>query len=245
MLEPKPCYRHRKPRPSLGGCLAAVLLFAAPAGALSAQGGNAAEAGNAAEEMRTLEHLRPDVAHGELLYRPCADCHSGQHKGFEADWVPQIAGQHERVLEKELVDYRHGLRWDIRMERIASRHVFTSVQQIADVAAYAATLPIVPGSLGSGIGLAQGERLYGARCAGCHGLSAEGSNEQRIPRLAGQRFEYLLRQLHDAIEGRRPNLPPAHERLLRKLDAEQLSGLADYLARLPNASAQQQFRSGG
>ena len=36
--------------------------------------------------------------------------------------TPRIAGQHYSVLLKQLVDFRHGKRWDFRMEERADQH---------------------------------------------------------------------------------------------------------------------------
>ena len=56
-----------------------------------------------------------------------------------------------------------------------------------------------------------------------------------VPRLAGQHYKYVLRQLHDTLEQRRPNMPPPHPQLFDPLQVDQLTGLADYLARLQPA----------
>jgi cytochrome c553 len=194
-------------------------------------------ASDVSADLEQLDRLTAVPARGAALYSACAACHDQQRSGIAGSWVPLIAGQHARVLAKELIDYRHHERWDPRMETIASRHVLTSLQEIADVASYAAALPAAPGLVGDGSGVQAGQMLYAARCADCHGRAAEGSNARRVPRLAGQRFEYLLRQLHDSLESRRPNMPPVHRVALRKLDQQELNGLADYLSRLPAGAA--------
>lgn len=118
------------------------------------------------------------------------------------------------------------------MEIIAGRHVLRSSQDIVDVASYAAALtPVPPRAVGSGEDLVRGETLYESRCEACHGRGGEGSNARFVPRLAGQDYDYLLRQLHDAIDGRRPTLKGTHAKLLRPFDAADLEALADYLSR--------------
>jgi cytochrome c553 len=59
-----------------------------------------------------------------------------------------------------------------------------------------------------------------------------------IPRIAGQHYEYLMRQIDDAVEGRRPNFSASHVRLLARLERDDIVGLADYLSRLSQPSAQ-------
>ena len=119
------------------------------------------------------------------------------------------------------------------MERIAGRHVLQRTQDIADVAAYVAGLaPSSDTTPGPGRGLEQGAQLYVRRCEWCHGARGEGNDERFVPRVAGQQYEYLLRQLQDAREGRRPNMQTQHLRLIESRPMDDLAGLADYMARL-------------
>jgi cytochrome c553 len=52
------------------------------------------------------------------------------------------------------------------------------------------------------------------------------------PRLAGQHYEYLLKQLAETAAGYRPGMDPAHVARLRALTPEQIRGVADYLSRV-------------
>ena len=189
-------------------------------------------------ELAEVTRRVPDPARGAGIFERCRVCHAPGAKALPSGWAPAIAGQHVRVLEKELIDYRHALRWDERMERIAGPHMLGSPQDIADVASYAASLPFERAdSVGEGSNLAAGRRHYQRSCERCHGARGEGSNLRGVPRLAGQRYDYLLRQLHDVVDGRRPNLEANHVRLLRPLERGDLEGLADYASRLsPGAS---------
>jgi cytochrome c553 len=77
-----------------------------------------------------------------------------------------------------------------------------------------------------------------ARCQWCHGARGEGNDERLVPRVAGQQYEYLLRQLHDAMEARRPNMRVQHLRLLEACSMEELMGLASYMSRLDRTPGQ-------
>ncbi len=194
---------------------------------------------DAGRELDAVLHLMPNPMHGEELFHTCAQCHGARDSHLPEGWVPQIAGQHVRVIAKQLIDYRHGRRWDQRMEIIAGRHVLASEQDIADVASYVAALRQTPPlTSGSGEHQEQGRALYQAHCADCHGRGGEGSNARLVPRLAGQDYEYLLRQLHDALEARRPSLGATHRHRLEHLDRADLEGLADYLSKLKPAAVQ-------
>ncbi len=212
-------------------CAAAVAdTLAAPRAAAPPQAG-------AREELQAVLSAVPDAKRGARLFRVCAACHGLRAEGSAEQWTPALAGQHPRVIAKELVDYRYGIRWDFRMERIAAGHVIPFPRDIADIASYLGNLPPErTHSLGDGEWIARGGQLYATLCVSCHGQDGAGSDARFIPRLGGQRYDYLLRQLHDVVDGRRPNMAAIHDSRLRKLDMEELDGLADYLARLPGAS---------
>jgi cytochrome c553 len=137
-------------------------------------------------------------------------------------------------LAKQLVDYRHNRRWDLRMEHFADNHHLVDAQAIADITAYINHLQIssAPG-VGSGELVEHGSSLYAQQCSSCHGPSAEGNANKVIPQLAGQHYEYLMRQIYDAVDRRRPNFPTTHIRLFARLQRDDIVGLADYLSRLP------------
>jgi cytochrome c553 len=193
----------------------------------------AAAALRADQELRVVLQAAPDSEHGERLFAICAECHGARGEGKASGWPPQIAGQHPRVIAKELVDYRAGLRWYDPMQRIAGRHVLHTLQDIADVASFAAGLPASSATTpGPGTSIATGAELYMRRCQSCHGAGGEGNNERFVPRVAGQQYEYLLRQLHDTLEGRRPNMRSQHLRLIASSSMQELVSLADYMSRL-------------
>jgi cytochrome c553 len=187
-----------------------------------------------------LDALRatPDVARGEQLFESCTRCHGPQGAGSSDDNVPRIAGQHPRVIIRQLVDYRHDRRLDPQMEAVASRHELKA-QDMADLAWFITTLrPQTVTSVGRGEYLDLGRRLYLARCEGCHGARGQGSGSDVVPRLAGQHYVYLLRQFHDALEGRRPLLSRSHETHFKDLDRDALQGLADLLSRMDGVAGQ-------
>ena len=209
--------------------LAAVVTLPVPAAAAEA---------SAAQELRAALRATPDASRGAQLFANCAVCHGADGNGARSGAVPVIAGQHFRVLVKQLVDYRHKRRWDVRMEHFADEHHLTSPQAIADVAKYVSGLPRGwQVGIGTGEYLAHGAKVYFRLCESCHGPVGEGDPQQFVPQLAGQYYEYLLRQLHDAVEGRRPNMGRRHVRLLEDLELADLAGVSDYLSRLVPATA--------
>jgi len=175
---------------------------------------------------------KADLDHGAALFGQCVGCHHADGGGDSNGSTPRIAGQHFRVLAKQLVDFRYGRRWDFRMEGMADKHHLVGAQDIADVVAYVSQLPQPrERGIGSGEFVEEGGRIYAAQCKSCHGAEAQGA-ESGVPRLAGQHYGYLMRQMYDAVDGRRPALSRLHGKRLAPLDFEQVRAVADYLARI-------------
>jgi cytochrome c553 len=137
------------------------------------------------------------------------------------------------VIAKQIVDFHYGKRWDFRMEGMADRQYIKGAQDIADVAAYVSKLARNGRrGIGSGEFVVEGSRIFAQQCESCHGRDAEGNAERGVPRLAGQHYSYLVRQMHNAVDGRRPALPPLHSQRIDPLDDEQVRAVSDFLARI-------------
>jgi cytochrome c553 len=106
-------------------------------------------------------------------------------------------------------------------------------QEIADVSTYLQALPIPPGNgTGPGTELATGEKLYRRDCVSCHGEQGEGSEEKFYPVLAGQHYQYLLRQIRDIAAGHRRNANPDMMKVVKRYTDEQMKAVVDYMSRL-------------
>jgi cytochrome c553 len=189
-------------------------------------------ASDAEREIDAVLASKPDAAHGEQMFVICAPCHGTNGGGTPDGRIPEIAGQHFRVIAAQLVDFRLDQRWDALMEHYSDAHNLGEASDIADVAAYISRLqPVYTSNLGDGRFASNGSTLYARSCAPCHGAAGNGQNRRGYPRLAGQHYAYLLRQMHDAVDGRRPNFSRTHVRLLASLGRSDFEALADYLAR--------------
>lgn len=67
-------------------------------------------------------------------------------------------------------------------------------------------------------------------CMACHGEDGI-ARERDVPHLAGQNYEYLLKQLRDFQTGRRPHKEMRF--MSRQLTDFELAEIADFFARLP------------
>lgn len=202
----------------------------------------------AAAELRTALALSGVPARGYQLFATCAACHGVDGMGQGDGTAPVIAAQYREVVLRQLVDYRYSLRWDLRMEHVAQLRNLQLPQDLADVAAYVASLEQRAERTGIGRGehLAQGASKFIDRCAQCHGATGQGKASQTkpdqthrgrgttnsaVPKLAGQHHAYLLRQFLDVMEGRRPALGASHRRVMSDFDQALADGIADYLSR--------------
>lgn len=194
-------------------------------------------------DFRSAMKLEPNLQHGSQLFSKCGACHAPNGLGTQDGSVPAIAGQHVSVLVKQLVDFRHDRRWSEQMRNFASQHSLSGPQELLDVAAYAESLPRWPpleGGTGDGSALNEGYVFYHRYCAECHGPLGLGELRRMRPRLAGQRYQYLLRQLEETADRMRPGMDVNHVKLIGALSAEERKAVADYLSRLsPNLASTQ------
>jgi cytochrome c553 len=176
--------------------------------------------------------LKGDPEEGEAAYEVCSACHLPSGSGRADGTFPQLAGQHATVLIKQIADIRAGRRDNPIMYPFAS--TLTDSQELADVAAYIQTLPIPPGN-GKGPGgdhLKTGDELYHRDCVKCHGQNGEGNAEKFFPVLAGQHYEYLLRQVRDIAAKKRRNANPDMVKVVETYTDDQIKAVVDYMSRL-------------
>jgi cytochrome c oxidase subunit 2 len=187
----------------------------------------------AQKEFDLVLKRTPNATRGASLYETCAACHGSKGEGVRDGSVPALAGQSFTVLAKQLVDFRAGVRGDPRMAHFTDTRHLAYSQDIADVAAFIASLASVSRQTPSKQSTTRVAMLYTRSCERCHGASAEGKEDSLAPRLASQHSEYLLRQLDDAVEGRRPAMAGTHAGLVRALPRDDVKALVEYLSATP------------
>lgn len=131
------------------------------------------------------------------------------------------------------------------MMRLYARRLIDP-QEIADVARYASELP-PPARNGHGDGrdLARAAEIFRSDCAACHGARAQGDAERFVPRLAGQHYGYLLRQIRDIGAGRRGNAHPDMVALTAQYRDAELRALVDYVSRIDASGTRDADQQGG
>lgn len=187
------------------------------------------------EKVEALR-LKGNIKAGQADYKSyCEACHLPSGAGNPDGSIPQIAGQHRTVIIKQLADIRSGLRYNPTMYPFARQ--LPDPQAIANVAAYVATLciPLNGGKYSgpdAGRQIAEGKKLYDRECAQCHQSKGEGLMEMFYPVLAGQHYQYLLRQMTEIHDGKRTDVPAEMFRVINKYNNAQLVAIAAYQASL-------------
>lgn len=173
--------------------------------------------------------------YAERYAATCAACHGAQ--GVSATpLTPSLAGQPSFYAITQLFLFRDGRRDNPLMTAIAKGMSDDDLRGYSDfigslpaaAAAAGAHAPADPQRLARGAGLNQ--RLH---CSGCHGANLAGGRQ--VPRLAGQREDYLQLALRGFRAGKRLGYTPAMTEALAGVTADELDDLAHYLAHAPPA----------
>jgi cytochrome c553 len=204
-------------------------LAALAAGPLAA----ATPAETAMQEYDEVMALTPDLENGRKVYLTCAVCHRPEGWGSADGAYPQIAGQLRTVIIKQLADIRARNRDNPLMYPFSVPRILGGPQNIADVAAYVAGLPMTPSNgVGPGVDLELGAQLYEQNCVKCHGAAGEGDEKEHMPAIAGQHYRYLMRQFDMIRMGRRKNADAKMVKQIKSFTPRDQSAVLDYTSRL-------------
>ncbi len=151
------------------------------------------------------------VNKGEELFKTkaCFACHGPEGEGNKALNAPRIAGQGSWYLERQLKNFKAGIRGaninDTPHGKLMQAQAMTLLdedQDIADVAAYISSMNPEPPTTEITGNVEEGKAAYRV-CQDCHGSKGEGSKDLNAPKLVNQHDWYLIRQLNSFKEGLR------------------------------------------
>jgi len=178
-------------------------------------------------------NLKPNMYNGLVIFRICAKCHYEEGWGQRNGIFPQLAGQHAKVIIKQLVDVRDHNRESAGMDHFAMLKEIGEPQVLADVAGYISSILMTPHpGVGSGTDLPLGKRLYNQYCAACHGKNGEGDNDHYYPRIQGQHYRYLLRQFEWIYRKERTNVQSGMLSAIADFTQRESEAVIDYISRL-------------
>ncbi|MEN8178573.1 MAG: c-type cytochrome [Pseudomonadota bacterium] len=187
----------------------------------------------AMHEYEAALNLTPNLENGKKVFKICAVCHAPEGWGLDNGAYPQVAGQHKTVIIKQLADIRARNRDNPTMRPFTSPSLLGGAQDLADVAAYIAQLPMTPeNGKGPGNDLELGGKLYEDNCTECHGKNGEGDTEDHIPAIYGQHYRYLVRQFEWIKTGRRRNADSKMVKQIRGFRHRDVMAVMDYVSRL-------------
>jgi cytochrome c553 len=169
-----------------------------------------------------------DAARGKEKSAVCAACH-GEGGNSTIPQNPILAGQTARYTYMQLRDFKNGRRKDPIMSPMAAN---LSREDMLDLAEYySKEKPNGQGSKGDASKVAAGKVVSdNALCPMCHLGGFSGQNE--VPRVAGQHYEYALKQLLDFKNRRRTNDAGNMTAVVRTISDEDLEAVAAYAASL-------------
>jgi cytochrome c553 len=184
--------------------------------------------------VRTALQLDPNASHGAALYlQNCARCHGQGAIGDPRNVVPALAAQREAYVIKQLADFTELERESQEMHAVVARSPLSEPQSMTDVAAYLSHLPAVRApETADGEGVELGEAVFQEQCASCHEEDARGDDDGFVPSLRDQHYSYLVREMRGLAASHRLNVDTDLVRFIDSLDTEEMTAVADYLARL-------------
>ena len=159
--------------------------------------------------------------------KACAACH-GADGNSQTPGIPSIAGQPKVFVENLLVLVREGLRGSPVMQELLRG---VKDREIIALATHYAALPAraAPGTRDAAL-VARGRELSGKlRCGICH--LADFRGQQQVPRLAGQREEFLVATLIAFRDNPPPGVDTQMSAALYGVSDADIKALAHFLAR--------------
>ena len=169
-----------------------------------------------------------DIAAGEKKAETCMFCH-GPNGNSSTPAFPILAGQTFRYLYLQLKDFKEGRRTDPLM---TTQTANLSRQDMLDLAEYFAAQKQKPnGFKADNEKAARGKKKADeVLCFMCHLGGFSGQNE--IPRVAGQHFDQVVKQLKDFKARKRTNDAGTMTSVAGTLSDQDIDDLAHYIANL-------------
>ena len=165
----------------------------------------------------------------------CAACHGAEGRS-ETPGTPNLAGQHSYYVVTQLFLFREGRRSNAEMTAIGKTLKDDDLRGFSDFIGTLPPLPTPPpGEPLDSARMSQGKALAEQhQCLFCHGPDLSGG--QQVPRIAGQREEYLRESLNGYRTRKRTGYTPAMLEPVSTLSAEDVDVLAYFVAHLPQAA---------
>ncbi len=154
-----------------------------------------------------------DLAAGKVRYDViCIACHLPDGSGNQALNAPAIAGQEDWYLERQIDNFKKGIRGKHPKDIFGAQMVpmvmtLTTEKMVKDAVAYIASMKPAPRAAPTVKGDAAKGKSFYMICATCHGPDGKGLQVMNAPNLTLQQDWYLERQIKNFKEGIRGSDP--------------------------------------
>ena len=158
----------------------------------------------------------------------CVACHGPEGKSTQPAF-PILAGQTARYLYLELRDFQEGRRSDPLMTAMVAGMTRDEMHELSDY--FAKQKPPVQKFVADPAKARVGKlKADETLCTMCHLGGFAGQNE--VPRVAGQHYDYIVKQLKDFKARVRTNDAGSMTSVANTLNDQDIENLANYLAGL-------------
>lgn len=169
-----------------------------------------------------------DIEAGKKKAEACVACH-GANGNSTVPLFPVLAGQNARYTYLQLRDYKEGARKDPVMAPIAAN---LSKEDMQDIAAYFAvqqplSIKFKADPARVKLGFAKTQEVL---CSMCHLGGLKGQNE--IPKLSGQSYDYIFKQLTDFKARNRTNDAGNMAAVSQTLSDDDIINISQYIANI-------------
>jgi cytochrome c553 len=171
----------------------------------------------------------PTVDYAQKYAQVCAACH-GPDGRSDMQGVPLLAGQPSFYAITQLFLFREGRRKNEAMTAIAKPMTDDDLRGYSDfIGTLPPAPPAAPATPPDAARMSRGQALATQhKCVFCHGAELDGG--QQVPRIAGQKEDYLRSALHGFKQGQRPGYTMAMTEAVSQVTLEELDILAYYAA---------------
>ena len=189
--------------------------------------------------METAWAADGDPKAGKEKSAMCQGCH-GEEGISAAPNFPNLAGQFQKYIERQVLSFQDGKRSDPTMSAMAAS--VTEIQDLKDIAAYFASRKRMAGKPSSNKALADKGRVIFHEgnaetgvyaCGNCHGENGYGRDAQNnvFPVISGQTKDYLVKQLNDFRSGERHNDPAGMMgSVAKKMTEAEIDAVAEFVS---------------
>ncbi len=208
------------------------------------------------------EEVKVNIANGKNIFEngkpdagvaACQTCHGEKALGNDAMGAPRLANIGYVYVVKQLTNFAEGKRTGNEVGAVMNGFAQAlTEQERRDVAAYVNTLPMATESSDLAALKAEGRSIgepfkgqiivrYGvtnkvSACQTCHGFNGRGADPV-YPRIAQQKYVYLVNQLTHWRDGSRANDPLGQMRAVAKnLTDEDINNVAAFLTQASDST---------